>query len=117
MNKIYCVSCGFKLAYELSAPKFCSSCGKNPYGIETTQENPAEVECDSEVSASRLQKLKSDIQVEEYGGYTKLDELWSSPTPREEHGPRKGFSGPSGKELLDQTVKECGTSRTTDVDG
>tara|TARA_R110001632_G_scaffold122720_1_gene235414 strand:+ start:791 stop:1144 length:354 start_codon:yes stop_codon:yes gene_type:complete len=117
MNKIYCVSCGFKLAYELSAPKFCSSCGKNPYGIETTQESSTEVEHDSEISASRLRKLKLDIQVEEYGGHTKLDELWSNPAPREEHEQRRGFSGPSGKELLDQTVKECGTSRITDVDG
>lgn len=29
MNKVFCVSCGFKLFYEVNKPKFCSNCGLN----------------------------------------------------------------------------------------
>ena len=28
MNKVFCGACGFKILYEVSKPKFCSSCGQ-----------------------------------------------------------------------------------------
>ena len=49
MNKVFCVSCGFKILYEINKPKFCSSCGE-PIGsvsssakVEEVEEKPEDV--------------------------------------------------------------------------
>jgi hypothetical protein len=120
MNRIFCVSCGHKLLYEVSAPKFCSSCGENPYGIKSLNVKKSEEEEEDddfggiEISEAKLRKLKMDISVESFGRHSTLDEIWSNPAPREDFQ-RRAFNGPSGKDLLDLTIKECGPSRPTDI--
>ena len=59
-------------------------------------------------------KLKNTIAYEGVNNKVKLDDLWSNPAPRE-NIERRAFNGPEGQELLNQTEKECSTSKFTDV--
>ena len=124
MNKVFCVSCGFKILYEISKPKFCSSCGKGVGSISSASNKEKEEEGAGSQLEINVDKLAKDIIIEKGDGKSSLKDLWSSVTPSEAS---KGGSGreefsrppskdPEGQELLDQIRKECGSSRQRDID-
>jgi hypothetical protein len=122
MNKIFCVSCGFKILYEIKKPKFCSSCGTNVNSLNASTETRESDEPESDLSKVDINKLKSSVSVEYNSQKTNLQQLWGSVTPDEAVAPpdkfsRPTFKGPQGQELLDQTIKDCGSSRRQDIDG
>ena len=47
MNKVFCVSCGSKILYELKKPKFCSTCGEPLDGVTTSKSKNEEEETSS----------------------------------------------------------------------
>jgi hypothetical protein len=119
MNKVFCVSCGFKILYETSKPKFCSSCGEGVGGTVTASKKE-EIEQGDSLDLD-IEKLKKGISIEKSKRATSLKEIWSSVTPQEAANPpddmqRPSHRGPEGKELLDQTLKDCSSSRMRDVD-
>jgi hypothetical protein len=120
MNKIFCVSCGFKILYEVTKPKFCPSCG-NSLGSVSSAAKKEEGEEVSDLDID-LNKLKRDIIVENDKRKTKIEDIWGSVTSSEANSPQDGFSrpeskDPSGKELLDKTIRDCSSSRMKDIDG
>ena len=119
MNKLFCVSCGSKILYEVSKPKFCSSCGE-PIGSISNSSKKQEPEEQSELNVD-LNKLKRDITVESYSDKTTVEQIWGSVTSAEASMEREKFSraaskDPDGKELLDQTIKDCSSSQMRDID-
>ena len=120
MNKIFCVSCGFKILYEVANPKFCSSCGNSVDSISSAAKKE-EVEGGPDFDID-LSKLKRDIVVENDKRKTKIEDIWGSVTSSEANGVQDNFSrpeskDPNGKELLDKTIKDCSSSRMRDIDG
>ena len=119
MNKLFCVSCGFKILYEINKPKFCSSCGQSVNTLSSASKEQ-EVEEESELNVD-LNKLKRDISVETYNDKTTVEQIWGSVTSAEASMEREKFSRPAsqdpdGKQLLDQTIKDCSSSQMRDVD-
>ena len=119
MNKLFCVSCGHKILYEVKKPKFCSSCGQSLDGLsKASTEQDVEEEPELDVD---LDKLKKDIVVESSNQKTTVEQIWGSVTAAEAGAERDRFSRPAsqdpdGKELLDRTIKDCSSSRMRDVD-
>ena len=120
MNKVFCVSCGFKILYEINKPKFCSSCGE-PIGSVSSSAKVEEVEETSTASID-LNKLKRGISVETNSSKQSLKDIWGGVTEQEakaggmgrmERAPSKD---PEGQALLDQIMNECASSRMKDVD-
>ena len=120
MNKIFCVSCGFKILYEINKPKFCSSCGTNVNSLKASTKTEAPEETSPlEVD---INKLKASVAVDYQTDKTSLKDLWGSVSSDEakaerEKFTRAGHKGPDGQELLDQTIKDCAPSRRKDIDG
>ena len=122
MNKIFCVSCGFKILYEVKKPKFCSSCGTNVNSLNASTETRESDEPESDLPKVDINKLKSSVSVEYNNQKTTLGDMWKSVTPDEASAPvdrisRPAHKGPDGQELLDQTLKECAPARRQDIDG
>jgi|TARA_R110000744_G_scaffold27059_1_gene66236 hypothetical protein len=120
MNKIFCVSCGFKILYEVTKPKFCCNCGQGAGSISSAAKKEGiEVETDFDIN---LSELKKGIVIESDKSKTSVEDIWGSVTSSEATTPRGSFGraeskDPSGKELLDKTVKDCSSSRMKDIDG
>ena len=119
MNKLFCVSCGFKILYEVTKPKFCSSCGQSVASISTSSQKQ-EPEEESELSID-LNKLKRGIVAEVSNQKTNLGQLWSSVTSSEANMPRSDYKRPASKDpdgqaLLDKTIQDCASSRMRDID-
>ena len=114
MNKVFCVSCGFKILYEVTKPKFCSSCGEGVGGTSSAKKE--EVEERSELDID-IDKLKKDIVVEKSDGKVTLESLWSTANAPASEGvePRRPSADPEGQALLDQTLKDCSSSRTKEI--
>ena len=104
MNKMFCVSCGFKILYEVSKPKFCSSCGHNLAGITkaTVAEEPEE---ESSIDYSSTKTTLKDI----IASSTAAD---ANP----EYESRPASTNAEGDALLKQIQQECASSRMRDVD-
>ena len=124
MNKEFCIQCGHKNIFEVSKPRFCAGCG-NQFNTLAKANSPKEIsqaknfsdeEDDGGFMFSEIDfaKLKNTIAYEGVNNKVKLDDLWSNPAPRE-NIERRAFNGPEGQELLNQTEKECSTSKFTDV--
>jgi len=115
MNKVFCVSCGFKILYEVTKPKFCSSCGENVGGVSAASKKE-EVEEASELDID-IEKLQKDISVEVASEKTTLEDLWASSAPPSDgdSSPRRASDDPEGQALLDKTIADCSSSRTKDI--
>jgi len=115
MNKVFCVSCGFKILYEASKPKFCSSCGKSVGGTVRAAVEESEERQERDID---INKLKKSISIENSFAKTSLKDLWSNPAPPSERGEfvRPASNDPEGQDLLDKTVTDCSSSRMKDVD-
>ncbi len=127
MNKEFCIQCGHKNMFEVSRPKFCAGCG-SPFNT-SAKAAPAKKISEAKLrnhfddeeeqdyvpfNQIDLSKLRNSIAYEGVNNKVKLDDLWSNPAPREDFE-RKGFNGPEGQELLNQTERECSTSKFTDI--
>jgi len=118
MNKVFCVSCGFKILYEVTKPKFCSTCGESVEGISSASKKEGEGgEAGSELEID-MDKLKKDISIEGDSEKTTLKSLWSASSSPRAGGSfsRPPSNDPEGQTLLDKTVKDCSSSRTKDID-
>jgi succinate dehydrogenase/fumarate reductase-like Fe-S protein len=115
MNKVFCVSCGFKILYEVTKPKFCSSCGESVGGVSAASKKE-EVEETSELDID-IEKLKKDIVVEKSDGATTLKSLWSTAAApsNDDIEARPPSNDPEGQALLDQIIEDCSSSRTRDI--
>ena len=116
MNKVFCVSCGFKILYEVNKPKFCSNCGEPIGSISTSKTKEKE----SAVSQGQydIDKLKRDVVIEKSSGRVDVKDLWANangPIGDSVEG-RSASKDPEGKALLDQTLKDCSSSRMRDID-
>ena len=124
MNKVFCVTCGFKILYELKKPKFCSSCGTNINTLQAAtvkQESQSEADFDLPAANVDVEQLKKSVAVEYTKGKQTLGDMWGSVTTDEAGAPpsrfaRPKFEGPKGQQLLDQTRKDCASSRSQDID-
>ena len=118
MNKMFCVSCGFKILYEVSKPKLCSSCGHNLAGITqaTVAEEPEE---ESNIGSIDVDKLKRDISVDYSSTKTTLKDIIANSTAADanpEYESRPASTNAEGDDLLKQIREECASSRMKDVD-
>ena len=114
MNKVFCVSCGFKILYEVTKPKFCSGCGESVGGISSAKKEESEEVSELDID---IEKLKRDIVVEKSDGTTTLKSLWSTATAPSNDNieGRPPSNDPEGQELLDKTIADCSSSRTKDI--
>ena len=115
MNKLFCVSCGFKILYEITKPKFCSSCGEGVSSISSgktkeKQEEASGLDVD-------IEKLKKDVIIERSTGGLDIKDLWATTSGPAGDGieGRLPSSDSEGQDLLDQTVKDCSSSRMKDI--
>lgn len=125
MNKVFCVSCGFKNVYEVTKPKFCASCGtaiagvKNP--VLANQNIEVEIEEETSVRGFDLRKMKQDIIAEANTEKTTLTDLWKSATPedaRDSEMTRRKSNLPDGQELIRRSQADCSPVRAnTEIDG
>jgi hypothetical protein len=133
MNKIFCVSCGFKIFYEVNAPKFCSNCGQSananiaPKKITPTirrqavasfsDDDDEYVEDSSfDIESIDLNRLKRDISVETYANKVTFKDIIASATNTPEDSYQRPASNlPDGEELLQLSQRECGSSRMTEI--
>ncbi len=122
MNKVFCVSCGSKILYEITKPKFCSSCGE-PIGSVSASSKREEVEEETGQLEVDIDKLKRDIKVEGNTQGNTLQDLWSSVSQSEAQAgglggdfSRPASSEPDGQELLDKIQRDCASSRMRDID-
>tara|TARA_R110000744_G_scaffold14957_1_gene42163 strand:- start:4407 stop:4766 length:360 start_codon:yes stop_codon:yes gene_type:complete len=118
MNKMFCVSCGFKVHYEISKPKFCSSCGYDFTGVSKSKTKEGGEE-ESSIEEINVDKLKKDISVEYNSSKTTLKDLLgtsSAASDNPEYSPRPASSSAEGEEIIKQIREECATSRSRDVD-
>ena len=116
MNKVFCVSCGFKILYEISKPKFCSNCGESVGSISTSKTKEKDGLASQE--GFDIERLKRDVVIEKSSGGLDVKDLWAN-----SNGPiggsvegRAASKDPEGKDLLDQTLKDCASSRMRDID-
>ena len=125
MNKVFCVSCGFKLFYEVNKPKFCSNCGLNINTLKASVKEESKSEGEFDLPPANIdvdvEQLKKSVAVEYDKEKQTLGSMWGSITTDEASAPpskfaRPKFQGPKGQELLDQTIKDCGSSRSQDLD-
>jgi ribosomal protein L37E len=124
MNKVFCVSCGFKNSYEVAKPKFCANCG-TPIsgGVRPKELAQEEVKDEPEVSSLAsldLRKLRRDIVAEANTQKTTLTDLWKSASESDavqEEYKRNAPNLPEGDALLKQTQADCASSRPTEIDG
>jgi len=111
MNKLFCVSCGFKILYEVAKPKFCSSCGESVSSISSGKTKEEEPE-----AKININKLKADVIIEKSSGGVDVKDLWSSASaPAADMEGRGASPDPEGQDLLDQTIKDCSSSRMKDI--
>ena len=118
MNKMFCVSCGFKILYEVSKPKFCSSCGHNLAGITkaTVAEEPEE---ESSVGFIDINKLKRGISVDYSSSKTTLKDIIANSTAADanpDYESRPASTNAEGDALIKQIQQECASSRMKDID-
>ena len=119
MNKLFCVSCGFKILYEVAKPKFCSSCGQSIATLSTSSKKQ-EPEEERNLSID-LNKLKRGIIAEVSNQKTNLGQIWNSVTNSEASSSKERYQrppskDPEGQALLDKTIQDCSSSRMTDID-
>jgi|TARA_R110002020_G_scaffold33403_1_gene101743 hypothetical protein len=112
MNKLFCVSCGFKILYEVTKPKFCSSCGESVTSISSGKTK--EEKDDSSVDIN-IEKLKQDVVIEKSTGGLDVKNLWANASGPSNVEPRSESPDPQGKDLLDKTIQDCSSSRMRDI--
>jgi len=124
MNKVFCSSCGHKNVYEVTKPKFCSSCGTtigSAVPAPARQEAVAEIDYEEEGSRSfDLDKMKNDIIAEANSQQTTLTDLWKSATPEDanrDKTSRRASNLPNGEAMIKQSQADCASSRVQDIDG
>jgi hypothetical protein len=118
MNKMFCVSCGFKILYEVSKPKFCSKCGHNLAGISKAKE-AEEPEEESSIDSIDVEKLKRNISVDYNSAKTTLKDIIANSSAADanpEYESRPASTNAEGDALLKQIQQECASSRMKDVD-
>ncbi len=130
MNKVFCVSCGFKNVYEVTKPKFCASCGSAVMGALAPKapiKASVEIEIEEEeyeepsVRSIDVRRLRRDIIAEANTSKTNLTDLWKSASPQDAEN-IDGFRRPSpnlpnGQDLIRLTQAECASSKPIDIDG
>jgi len=128
MNKVFCVSCGFKNVYEVTKPKFCASCGTPVAGgvaptpaAAVKAEVEVEYKEESSLGSIDLRKLRQDIVAETNTQKMTLTDLWKSATPEDANMTpmqRRASNLPDGKELLKRSQADCSSAReATEIDG
>lgn len=110
MNKEFCISCGGRVLFEISKPKFCPECGQ-PFNttLGSSSKRKQEPEEDSEFISGGfdLEKLRASITTESNKDKKSLDDLWKNPAPKDPNIYRPPSSDPSGEEILKKTMTEC----------
>lgn len=126
MNKIFCVACGHKNIYEVTKPKFCAGCGEGIGGstsasaAEKVSRPKMEVELggEDEVGSFDLRKLRSQVVAESTSNKITLgDIMGSNSSDSADEFKRKASDLPDGQAILEQSKKDCGTSKPSDIDG
>jgi hypothetical protein len=130
MNKVFCVSCGFKNPYEITKPKFCASCGTPVAGVPakvSQAKAPVVVEEESEeyeesiMGNIDIRRLRRDIVAESNSSKITLTDLWKSASPEDARSignfSRPAANLPQGEEILKRNRADCASSRVIEVDG
>jgi predicted RNA-binding Zn-ribbon protein involved in translation (DUF1610 family) len=117
MNKIFCVSCGHKIEYATSKPRFCSSCGESVSG--ESKASRANVEDDDiETGDIDIEKLRETVEASSYRpqGFTIGDLINTS---SEVYSPRAASNDPEGKAIIAASQELCKSSKgqSKDIDG
>lgn len=124
MASLFCTECGSKNLYTLNKPKFCQSCG-NPVGasisrakVNLVKSTHLEPEEENE-SFRNISKL--DYNVDYGNNQVTLGDVLNNPmNPRElsySDKKIKGYKKLSKKAFEQESTAECGSSRSTDIDG
>ena len=117
MNKEFCMECGAKNLYEVNKPKFCCGCGdplNTSIGAKSKSrlvQKEEDEDDDAPLGVIDMRKLKASISVDGIGSYTKLDEVWSSPSERVARSSRPSNVDLKGMDLLKQTQNDCAPTR------
>ena len=127
MNKIFCVACGHKNIYEIQKPKFCAGCGSGVSGdisvSSKTEKSKERMDVDlgdasSDSTSFDLNKLKGQIVAESSSKKITLgDIMGSSSGGGSDEFSREASNLPDGQDLLNMSKDDCGSSRSTDIDG
>ena len=114
MNKIFCVSCGHKIEYGTTKPRFCSGCGASVSGEAKASSDPEPtVEGGESVD---LEALRENVAASTAGSRSlTIGDLVGS-DPEAKAAARPKFKGPTGKAILEQVLQECASSKDNPKD-
>lgn len=125
MNKIFCVACGHKNIYEVTQPKFCASCGagigvsgnaSSISGRDKVLAPEVEVEYGEEkVGGFDIEKMRRQVIAESSNEKMKLGDIMGSSAGSDDYH-REASNLPDGEALLEQTKRECGSAKSSDID-
>ena len=127
MNKTFCQSCGQKNIYEITQPKFCAGCGAKIGGgfSESAKNDVNQQKMDVSFSETDevgshsfdLEKMRRGIVAEANTNGIKLgDIVGSSSSGGDDEFKRDASNLPDGEAILEQSKRDCGSSKSTDID-
>lgn len=118
MNKIFCVSCGFKNIYEATKPRFCAKCGSAIDGVKIVAQASDDQEDEIGISLSKIDfaKLRKSISVE-LPRKEKIEDVIGTAEANERPLKRRTSDLPDGMALFKQNEKDCAPVKASkDID-
>jgi len=107
MAYMYCTSCGSKLSYSVSRPKFCSECGEGfEESIAKSNSNIEPIE--TEDSFKKPFKLEYEISASEQSKMKMGDVIGTNEGGKVE---RRGPPSKKSDDPLGDALRECGPAR------
>jgi len=120
MNKIFCVSCGYKIKYNYDKPRFCPKCGESVDGTAKSTAPALVEELDEAVTVEAdydLDKIRRGITSDYNNQALKMGEVVGTAEGDGSTMKRRPSNLPDGDALLKQSIQDCQkVSRAQDID-
>lgn len=119
MNKIFCVSCGYKIEYNYDKPSFCPKCGEPVDGVSSRASSVEVVDEQNEITESYdLSKIKRGISVDGYQNQNiKIEDVIGSGSEQDDLLKRKPSNLPDGQDMIKLNESDCAkVIRSKDID-
>ena len=121
MKHTYCSDCGAKIEYSLKIPNFCSSCG-NSLNSSSNTISRAQAPVNQENDPEDIQSFKKPVRLEYEVSHSSakkisLKELIDQgPVSQSEriHRP-KNIKPIDSEQIINEGIRECSSSRPTDI--
>tara|TARA_Y100000592_G_scaffold58634_1_gene91776 strand:+ start:1985 stop:2326 length:342 start_codon:yes stop_codon:yes gene_type:complete len=108
MAYMYCTSCGAKLQYSVSKPKFCSECGEGFDSVAVAKKAKIETDSDEDSGFIKPVRLDYEVSASEQSKMKIGDIIGTNEGAKVE---RRGAPNKKSDDPLGDALKECGPTR------